>query len=145
MLKHIPRILPPELLKILCEMGHGDTIVLADGNFPAQSMGKQGKVVRMDGHSVSQVLEAVLDLFPLDQYVAHPVFFMDRVPGDQADVSAWKEYEKIVRRYEPERTDLIEKKERVAFYEEARKAYAVVATGESRQYANVILQKGCII
>ena len=145
MLKHIPRILPPELLKILCEMGHGDTIVLADGNFPAQSMGKQGKVVRMDGHSVSQVLEAVLDLFPLDQYVAHPVFFMDRVPGDQADVSAWKEYEKIVRRYEPERTDLIEKNERFAFYEEARKAYAVVATGESRQYANVILQKGCII
>ena len=94
MLKHIPRILPPELLKILCEMGHGDTIVLADGNFPAQSMGKQGKVVRMDGHSVSQVLEAVLELFPLDQYVAHPVIFMDRVSGDQADVSAWKEYEK---------------------------------------------------
>ena len=145
MLKHIPRILPPELLKILCEMGHGDTIVLADGNFPAQSMGKQGKVVRMDGHSVSQVLEAVLELFPLDQYVAHPVIFMDRVSGDQADVSAWKEYEKIVRRYEPERTDLIEKEERFAFYEEARKAYAVVATGESRQYANVILQKGCII
>lgn len=144
MLKHIPPILPPELLKILCEMGHGDTVVLADGNFPAESVGKQAKVVRMDGHGVSRILEAVLELFPLDQYVKHPVLLMDRVPGDTADISLWKTYEEIVRRYEPEREDLIDKKERFDFYKEAQKAYAIVATGEIRQYANIILQKGCI-
>ncbi len=96
MLKGISPLLSPELLKVLCEMGHSDTIVIADGNFPAQSMGKNAIVLRMDGHGVPELLEAVLEVFPLDQYVERPVSLMDRVPGDMADVSIWSTYDDII-------------------------------------------------
>lgn len=145
MLKGISPLLSPELLKVLCEMGHGDTIVIADGNFPAQSIGKNGIVLRMDGHGVPKILEAILEVFPLDQYVGKPVSLMDRVPGDMADVSIWKTYDDIISKYEGRGTQVIGKLERFAFYEEAKRAYAVVATGETSQYANVILQKGCVL
>ncbi len=145
MLKGISPLLSPELLKVLCEMGHSDTIVIADGNFPAQSMGKNAIVLRMDGHGVPEILEAILEVFPLDQYVEQPVSLMDRVPGDMADVSIWNTYDKIVSKYEERGTQVIGKLERFAFYEEAKKAYAIVATGETSQYANVILQKGCVL
>lgn len=145
MLKGISPLLSPELLKVLCEMGHGDTIVIADGNFPAQSIGKNGIVLRMDGHGVPKILEAILEVFPLDQYVGKPVSLMDRVPGDMADVSIWKIYDDIISKYEGRGTQVIGKLERFAFYEEAKRAYAVVATGETSQYANVILQKGCVL
>ena len=95
MLKGISPMLSPELLKVLCEMGHSDTIVIADGNFPAETMGKNGKVLRMDGHGVPEILEAILTVFPLDQYIEKPVSLMERVPGDNADVSIWKTYESI--------------------------------------------------
>lgn len=145
MLKGISPIISPELLKILCEMGHGDEIVIADGNFPAESVGKNAKVVRMDGHNVPEVLKAVLELIPLDQYVEKPVRLMDRVPGDSADVSVWKEYEKIISAAEGRGAESIEFLERFEFYRQAERAYAIIATGERRQYANVILKKGCVL
>ena len=126
-------------------MGHSDTIVIADGNFPAETMGKNGIVIRMDGHGVPEILEAILQVFPLDQYVDKPVSLMERVPGDNADVSIWKKYEKIISDAEERGVSLIQKVERFAFYEEAKKAYAVIATSETSQYANVILQKGCVL
>lgn len=145
MLKGISPMLSPELLKVLCEMGHGDSIVIADGNFPAQSMGKNGIVIRMDGHGVPEILEAILQVFPLDQYVEKPVSLMERVPGDMADVSIWKTYDKLIEAAEPRGTGVIQKLERFAFYEESKKAYAIIATSERSQYANVILQKGCVL
>ena len=145
MLKNIPKILSPELLKVLCEMGHSDTIVIADGNFPAETMGKNGIVIRMDGHGVPEILEAILEVFPLDQYVEKSVSLMERVPGDNADVSIWKTYEEMITKAEERGVDVIQKLERFAFYEEAKKAYAVIATSETSQYANVILQKGCVL
>lgn len=145
MLKGISPLLSPQLLKVLCEMGHSDAIVIADGNFPAETMGKNGIVIRMDGHGVPELLEAILQVFPLDQYVEKPVSLMERVPGDNADVSIWKTYEEMISKAEKRGTDVIQKLERFAFYEEAKKAYAVIATSETSQYANVILQKGCVL
>ncbi len=138
-------MLSPELLKVLCEMGHSDTIVIADGNFPAETMGRNGIVIRMDGHGVPEILEAILHVFPLDQYIEQPVSLMERVPGDNADVSIWKTYEKMIEKEEPRGVKVIRKLERFEFYEEAKKAYAVIATSETSQYANVILQKGCVL
>ncbi|MCR5330244.1 MAG: fucose isomerase, partial [Lachnospiraceae bacterium] len=145
MLKGISPILSPELLKVLCEMGHTDTIVIADGNFPSESVGKGNIVIRMDGHGVPKILEAILKVFPLDQYVEKPVKLMERVPGDNADISIWKTYEELIAKEEPRGTSVITTLERFAFYEEAKKAYAVIATTETSQYANVILQKGCVL
>ena len=145
MLKGISPMLSPDLLKVLCEMGHSDTIVIADGNFPAQSMGKNAIVLRMDGHGVPEILEAILQVFPLDQYVDQPVSLMERVPGDNADVSIWKTYEGMIEKAEPCGAGVIKKLERFAFYEEAKKAYCIIATSETSQYANVILQKGCVL
>lgn len=145
MLKGISPLLSPMLLKVLCEMGHGDTIVIADGNFPAETMGKEGIVIRMDGHGVPELLEAILEVFPLDQYVEKPVCLMERVPGDCADVSIWKTYESMIEKAEERGAGVIDKLERFAFYEEAKKAYAVIATSETSQYANLILKKGCVL
>lgn len=141
MLKRIPSILSPELLKILMEMGHGDEIVIADGNFPAASIAR--RLVRADGHGVPPVLEAVLTLFPLDIYVPKPVALMQLVPGDTVKTPIWDEYRKIVRASGEPFTDF-EHVERFAFYERAKAAYAVVATGESALYANIILKKGVV-
>ena len=140
MLKGIPSILPPELLKILMEMGHGDEIVIGDGNFPAASIAQ--RLVRCDGHGVPELLDAVLQLFPLDSYVDAPVSLMAVVPGDTAPTPViWEKYKEIIAKYE---TTQIEFLERFAFYEKAKVAYAVIATGESAIYANVILKKGVI-
>lgn len=145
MLKGINPIIPPMLLKVLCEMGHGDTIVIADGNFPSESVGKNAVVIRMDGHGVPEILEAVLSLIPLDQYVEKPVSLMDRVKGDNADVSIWQTYDKILRNAEGKGLEAANMLERFEFYDEAKKAYAVIATSERSQYANVILKKGCVL
>ena len=145
MLKGISPLLSPDLLKVLCEMGHGDTIVIADGNFPAQSVGRNSIVLRMDGHGVPEILEAILQVFPLDQYEEQPVCLMERVPGDQADVSIWKTYEKLIEKADERGAGIIRKLERFAFYEESKKAYAIIATSELSQYANVILKKGCVL
>lgn len=144
MLKGIPAILPPELLKILCEMGHGDRIVIADGNFPSESMGKGGKVIRMDGHSVPVVLDAVLSVFPLDTYVAHPVHLMEVVAGDDVETPVWERYKKIIRQKENMDENCIGYMERFEFYQKTREAYTVIATGEKALYANIMLQKGVL-
>ncbi len=143
MLIGIPKILPPELLKILCEMGHSDKIVIADGNFPAESMGKNAKVIRMDGHNACDVLEAILKLFPLDTFVEKPVSLMQVTPGDDVETPIWAEYERIIKE-QSGRENVMCEIERFAFYEEAKKAYAIIATGESALYANIMLQKGVI-
>jgi L-fucose mutarotase len=142
MLKNIPAILSPELLKVLCEMGHGDTVVLADGNFPSASVGKNGIVIRADGHGVPELLRAILQLFPLDTYVDKPVTLMGVVPGDTVETPIWDEYYAIIKEADKRGQDAVRQVERFAFYEEAKKAYAVVATGERALYANIILQKG---
>lgn len=145
MLKGIPQILSPELLKVLCEMGHSDQIVLSDGNFPAESMGKDCKVIRCDGHGVPELLEAILKVFPLDTYVEKSVKLMEVVPGDTVETPIWDTYKEIVSKYDNRGENTVGNIERFAFYEEAKKAYAIVATGEKALYANVILQKGVVV
>ena len=140
MLKNISPIISPELLKILMEMGHGDEIVIGDGNFPAASVAQ--RLVRLDGHGVPDVLDAVLKLMPLDTYVESPVALMDN--GDAANQPPiWADYKNIVTANEGEKN--FELVERFDFYERAKKAYAVVATGETAIYANIILKKGVVI
>ena len=142
MLKGIPGILSPELLKILMEMGHGDELVIGDGNFPAASMAQ--RLVRCDGHDVPQLLDAILKLFPVDPYVDAPVSLMQVVPGDKVDTPIWDVYREIIKKHEPVNNKL-ENVERFAFYERAKKAYAIIATGERALYANIILKKGVVV
>ena len=144
MLKGVPAMLSPELLKVLCEMGHSDRIVIADGNFPAETMGKNAKVIRYDGQDIPALLDAILTVFPLDTYVEHPVVQMQLMPGDVGKIQTpiWDEYIKIVSKHDERGAAAIEHVERFAFYEEAKKCYAVIATGERAVYANIILQKG---
>ncbi|MCT4544822.1 MAG: L-fucose mutarotase [Vallitalea sp.] len=141
MLKKIPSILSPELLKILMEMGHGDEIVIADGNFPGASMAQ--RLVRLDGHGVPEVLDAVLELMPLDVYSDKPVALMEVVKGDTYVPEIWDTYKQIINKKEG--TKEIAYEERFAFYERAKKAYAVIATGETSLYANIILKKGVVV
>lgn len=141
MLKNIPKILSPELVKILMEMGHGDEIVIADGNFPSEAIGQ--RVVRCDGHGVPEILDGIMQLFPLDTYTDKPVMLMEVVNGDPVVPTIWDEYKTIINKYEPENCK-IEMIERFAFYERAKTAYAVVATGEEAIYANIILKKGVV-
>ena len=143
MLKGVPSVLSPQLLKVLAEMGHGDEIVIADGNFPAESMGKNAVVVRADGHGVPEILDAVLQMMPLDQYVPHPAALMEVVPGDKCIPVIWNQYRSILekRREDPSAVEMME---RFAFYERAKKAYAIVATGETASYANILLKKGVV-
>lgn len=138
MLKGIPSIISPELLKILMEMGHGDEIVIGDGNFPGARINQ--RCVRCDGHGAAELLEAILKLFPLDVY-QKPVYLMEKVPGDDVKTPIWEEYAELIKPYTKEKPEFIE---RYAFYERAEKAYAVVMTGEKALYANVILKKGVV-
>lgn len=144
MLKNIPKILSPELLKVLCEMGHGDRLVISDGNFPAESMGKNAKVIRMDGHGVPEILDAILQLFPLDTYVEKPVGLMEVVPGDSVETPIWNTYFDTVQKYDARGENAVQYIERFAFYDAAKAAYAIIATGESALYANILLQKGVV-
>ena len=144
MLKGIPPIISPELLKALAEMGHGDSLVIADGNFPAESVGKNSIVIRADGHGVPEILDAVLTLIPLDSYVEKPVALMEVVPGDTCGTpEIWNTYKNILNKHEPDNCE-IEMTERFAFYEKAKNAYLIIATGETAIYANVMLQKGVV-
>lgn len=142
MLKQIPSILSPELLKILMEMGHGDEIVIADGNFPAAS--KAQRLIRLDGHMIPEILEAILKLFPLDTYVEKPVGLMAVMPGDPYKPVIWEKYRKVLEISKEPYKDF-EYIEKFEFYRRAEKAYAIIATGESALYANMILKKGVVI
>lgn len=145
MLKGIPQILSPELLKVLCEMGHSDRLVISDGNFPAESMGKNAIVIRCDGHGVPELLDAILKLFPLDTYVEHPVNLMEVMPGDPVETPIWDTYREIVAKHDKRGTVAVGNIERFAFYDNAKTAYAIIATSEKALYANVMLQKGVVV
>ncbi len=146
MLKGIPKILSPELLKVLCEMGHSDRLVIADGNFPAESMGKDAIVIRMDGHGVPEILDAILQVFPLDTYVEQPVQLMELMDRDKGKVATpiWDTYKEIVSKYDDRGDKAVGNIDRFDFYVEAKKAYCIIATSEGAIYANVMLQKGVI-
>lgn len=144
MLRGIAPVLSPELLKALCEMGHSDCLVISDGNFPAESVGKNGIVIRMDGHGVPELLAGILSVFPLDTYVDTPVTLMEKVPGDTVETPIWNHITDIVAEYDSRGDRVIGHLERFAFYKEAKKAYLIIATSEKALYANVILQKGVV-
>jgi L-fucose mutarotase len=139
MLKGISKIISPDLLKVLAQMGHGDEIVFSDGNFPGESIGRI--VLRADACGVPEMLKAVLPLFPLDTY-DNNVYLMDKTESDKdLDIPIWEEYKQITSEYTDKEPVFLE---RFEFYERARKAYAVVVTGEGAIYANVILKKGVV-
>lgn len=144
MLKGIPQILSPELLKVLCEMGHSDRLVISDGNFPAESMGKNAIVIRCDGHGVPELLDAILKVFPLDTYVEKPVSLMEVMPNDPVETPIWDKYKEIIKEHDKRGADAVGTLERFAFYEEAKQVYAIIATSESALYANIMLQKGVV-
>lgn len=139
MLKGLPKLVSPELLKILCEMGHGDELVIADANFPSVTNGQ--RVVRADGISGTAMLEAILQLIPLDTYANENMMLMETTNGDPTP-TIWAEYERIANNLDSNVREA--QLERYAFYERARKAFVVIATGEEAIYANIILKKGVI-
>lgn len=139
MLKGISPLLSPDLLAVLCRMGHGDEIVLADAHFPAHSV--NSLVIRADGLRIPDLLAAILPLFELDSYVPNPVVMMAAVKGDELDMTVEKSYMDEINQFYP----LIMKPERIErfdFYERAKSAFAVVVTGETAKYGNIILKKG---
>lgn len=141
MLRNIPKILPPELVKYLMEMGHSDYLVIADANFPGTAYAK--RIVRMDGLEIPPVLEAVMQVFPLDTFVKNPVRLMENLPTEERP-KIWETYHDIIKKYD--RDHAFEEffyKERLSFYEETGNAFVVIQTGDERRYANILLQKGC--
>ncbi|XP_056387196.1 fucose mutarotase isoform X3 [Hyla sarda] len=145
-LKGVPSVLSPELLYVLARMGHGDEIVLADANFPASSISRSGpELVRADGLEIPRLLEAILQLLPLDTYIPRPAAVMDLVDSDKKkglQTPVWDEYKTLLLKSGCEAP--LEQVERFAFYERAKNAFAVVATGETALYGNLILKKGVI-
>ncbi|GGO06753.1 L-fucose mutarotase [Saccharibacillus kuerlensis] len=140
MLKKIPKILSPDLLYALMRMGHGDEIVLADANFPGHSLHE--RVIRCDGLGIPPLLDAILELLPLDPYADYQGAMMSVVPGDPVVPTIWDTYREIIARYDASAQLSFE--DRFAFYERAKQAYAVVLTGEEALYGNIILKKGVI-
>ena len=139
MLIGISPLIGPDLLALLHRMGHGDEIVLADAHFPGESVGH--RVLRADGLRIAPLMDGILPLFALDSYVEHPVIMMAVVPGDALDPTVEASYRAVIDKYWPE-TPPIQRLERFAFYERARQAFAVVMTGETAKYGNIILKKG---
>lgn len=141
MLRSIPKVLPPKLVKAMMEMGHSDVLILADANFPGT--GHARRIIRMDGILIPELLEAVLQVgFPLDNFVEHPVRLMRNLPTEPVP-EIWKTYEEILKKHD--RDDAFHEFEfidRLPFYEDAEKAFVIVQTGDESRYANIILQKG---
>ena len=142
MLKNIPPVISPELMSILMRMGHGDEIVLADGNFPAESCAQ--RVVRADGHGVVELLDAIMQFFPLDTFVDHPASVMQPVDEAASEPPIWTEYRRVLALHEGQEVEL-RPIERFRFYDFAKAAYAIVASGETAVYANLILKKGVVV
>lgn len=144
MLKKIPSILPPELIKTMMEMGHGDELVIADGNFQCNEYGR--RVIRMDGHNIPEILEAVLEFLPLDLYVENPIVLMEVVPGDDVKTPIWDKYRKIIEKSDESKglENGFLHMERFEYYDRAKKAFAIIATSEPALYANIILKKGVV-
>jgi L-fucose mutarotase len=141
MLKGISPLISPGLLEVMARMGHGDELVLADAHFPGESLGK--RVVRADGLRIADLLEAILPLYELDSYVPHPLIMMEPVAGDTIDQQVEINYLKSIRLTHPDLPP-IKRIDRYAFYERAKSAFAVVMTGETAKYGNIILIKGVI-
>jgi L-fucose mutarotase len=139
MLKGLSPLLSPELISVLCRMGHGDEIVLADAHFPGDTFGK--RVIRADGLKVADLIDAILPVFELDSYVDSPLVMMAAVSGDKLDPLVEKAYRVPVDRHAP-KTPAIARIDRFAFYDRAKDAFAVVMTGETAKYGNIILKKG---
>lgn len=147
MLRGIPACISPELLKVLHEMGHGDTIVIGDANFPAAAVAEAKKHVniRCDGHRATEILDGILQLFPLDEFVPQPVTIMDKMELHKALVCpVWEDFKTIVAEHDKRGESAVKFVDRFAFYEAAKDAYAVVSTTETAFYACIILQKGCL-
>ncbi|MCH4032421.1 MAG: fucose isomerase [Lachnospiraceae bacterium] len=147
MLKNVPDVITPELLKILDEMGHGDRIVIGDCNFPAQSIAaaKGHACVRCDGHRATEIVDAILQLMPLDNFVEKPVMIMDKMEKDRdLETPVWDEFENIIGKYDKRGKETVEFVDRFRFYDVAKDAYAVVSSSEHAFYACIILQKGCL-
>ncbi len=138
MLKKIPKFFPPELMKVLMEMGHGDEIVIVDGNFPAYSV--NSKVIRVDGVDTPTLLKAVLEFLPLDTFSKNNIFLMK--PTDDHIPEVWNKYREVLSRSDEEVGQVA--LDRMEFYERAKKAFAVVATSDTMHYACVILKKGVL-
>jgi L-fucose mutarotase len=139
MLIGISPVLSPELLALLCRMGHGDEIVLADAHFPGETYGR--RVLRADGVRIPELLDGILPLFALDSYVESPLIMMAAVPGDALDPAVEATYRAVVDKHWPD-TPPIQRIERFAFYERTKDAFAVLMTGETAKYGNIILKKG---
>lgn len=147
MLNGIPKSISPELLKVLCEMGHSDVICIGDGNFPADRFAREGncKIVRADGIGCCELLESILKLMPADSYVDCPITLMKKAPIDKdLDISIWDEFETIISKYDSRHEKAIRFCDRFEFYEQAKKCYCIVQSGEEQIYANVMIQKGVI-
>jgi L-fucose mutarotase len=141
MLKGLSPILSPELLQVLRSMGHGDEIVVVDANFPADSMAQ--RLVRLDGLPVTAVTDAILSVMPLDDFVPEAAWRMEVVGDPTAEQPIFAEFRELLARHEGNGFK-IAALERFAFYERAQEAYAIVATGETRLYGNIILKKGVV-
>jgi L-fucose mutarotase len=143
MLNGISPLISPDLLAVLCRMGHGDEILLSDAHFPAESF--NDTVLRADGLKIPALLEAILPLFPLDTYVEAPLAMMAPVPGDELDPQVEADYRAAMSQAGVDSSITIERVERFAFYERVRKNFAVVVTGETAKYGNIILTKGLVL
>ena len=139
MLKGISPSLSPDLLKILAEMGHGDEILLSDAHYPAHTMASR-HLLRVDGIQITTLLDGIIPLFELDSY-ADPLYMMAVVPGDSLDPRVETEYMQAIHRHAP-KAPTPKRLERFAFYERSKSAFAIVITGETRKYGNIILKKG---
>ena len=147
MLNNIPPILSPELLKVLCEMGHSDRICIGDGNFPGASMAKaKGAIfLRADGHGVPELLDAILTVMPLDAYVEKPAMLMEKMECDKdLEIPVWETYKEIIAKHDDRGAAAVGNYERFEFYEQAKDCYCILQSGETEIYANIILQKGVI-
>lgn len=141
MLKNIPGVLGPELVKVLMEMGHGDEILIADGNFPAAS--NATRLIRCDGLNVIDLLEPILNFFPLDTFEKSPVIIMSVEKGDNYKPAIWELFNTTIKKYFKDFGDF-EFLDRKSFYKRAKDCYAIVATSETQRYANIILRKGIL-
>lgn len=139
MLKGISPLISPDLLSVMARMGHGDELVLADAHFPGESTGK--RIVRADGLRIADLLEAIMPLFELDSYVPHPLIMMEPVPGDNLEPAVEASYMERIGKMLPD-VPPVKRIDRFAFYDRAAKAFAVVMTGETSKYGNIILVKG---
>jgi len=139
MLRGISPLIGPDLLGVLYRMGHGDELVLADAHFPAETLGR--RVVRADGHRIAELLDGILPLIALDRYVTTPTFLMAPVAGDHVDPAVAASYHAVLQRHHPWATTAAQVT-REAFYEQARGAFAIVVTGDTMRYGNLIIRRG---